>query len=102
MRAPTIEGYAARHSKLSKSVTFNKYTLQSPPSEQPLQLPSNYPLSDTQDQPSLPPPNKFSFRPVSSADGVLQMVSRPREKECLGELLSGVGEVIKAGLVSEE
>lgn len=31
MRAPTLEGYAARHSKLSKSVTFNKYTLQSPP-----------------------------------------------------------------------
>lgn len=102
MRAPTIEGYAARHSKLSKSVTFNKYTLQSPPSEQPLQPLSNYPLSGTQDQPSLPPPNKFSFRPVSSAGGVLQTVSRPREEECLGDLLSGVGEVIKAGLVSEE
>ncbi|XP_011630881.1 uncharacterized protein LOC105422974 isoform X7 [Pogonomyrmex barbatus] len=99
MRAPTIEGYAARHSKLSKSVTFNKYTLQSPPSEQPLQPPSNYPLSGTQDQPSLPPPNKFSFRPVSSVGGVLQTVSRPREEECLGELLSGVGEVIKAGLM---
>ncbi|XP_036145133.1 uncharacterized protein LOC105832045 isoform X3 [Monomorium pharaonis] len=98
MRAPTIEGYAARHSKLSKSVTFNKYTLQSPPSEQPQQPPSNYPLSGTQDQPSLPPPNKFSFRPVSSAGGVLQTVCRPREEECLGELLSGVGEVIKAGL----
>lgn len=101
MRAPTIEGYAARHSKLSKSVTFNKYTLQSPPSEQPLQ-PSNYPLPGTQDQPSLPPPNKFSFRPVSSAGDVLQTVSLPREEECLGELLSGVGDVIKAGLVSEE
>ncbi|XP_011692932.1 PREDICTED: uncharacterized protein LOC105452995 [Wasmannia auropunctata] len=99
MRAPTIEGYAARHSKLSKSVTFNKYTLQSPPSEQPLQPPPlNYPPSGTQDQPSLPPPNKFSFRPVSSVGGVLQTMSRPREEECLGELLSGVGEVIKAGL----
>jgi len=32
MRAPTLEGYAARHSKLSKSVTFNRETLQSPPS----------------------------------------------------------------------
>ncbi|XP_071057205.1 uncharacterized protein [Onthophagus taurus] len=31
MRAPTIEGYMARHSKLSKSVTFNRDTLQSPP-----------------------------------------------------------------------
>ncbi|KYM86386.1 Cyclic nucleotide-gated cation channel alpha-3, partial [Atta colombica] len=96
MRAPTIEGYAARHSKLSKSVTFNKYTLQSPPSEQLLQ--SNYPLSSTQDQLSLPPPNKFSFRPVSSAGDVsIQTTSWPRE-ECLDELLYGVGEIIKAGL----
>jgi hypothetical protein len=31
MRAQTIEGYAARHSKLTKSVTFNRDTLQSPP-----------------------------------------------------------------------
>jgi len=100
MRAPTIEGYAARHSKLSKSVTFNKYTLQSPPSEQLLQ--SNYPLSSTQDQLSLPPPNKFSFRPVSNAGDVsIQTTSWPRE-ECLDELLYGVGEIIKAGLVSEK
>ncbi|XP_067215296.1 uncharacterized protein Cngl isoform X2 [Linepithema humile] len=98
MRAPTIEGYAARHSKLSKSVTFNKYTLQSPPSEQPLQLSPNHALSEFQAQSSLPPPNKFSFRPVGSV-GILQTVSRPREEECLGELLSGVGEIIKAGLV---
>ncbi|CAL1683328.1 unnamed protein product [Lasius platythorax] len=96
MRAPTIEGYAARHSKLSKSVTFNKYTLQSPPSEQPLQPPPSN--SGSQDLPSLSPPNKLSFRPVGSA-GILQTVSsRPREEECMGELLSGVGEVIKAGL----
>lgn len=98
MRAPTIEGYAARHSKLSKSVTFNKYTLQSPPSEQSVPQP-NYPLSEPQDQPPLPPPNKLSFRPVGSV-GALQMVPRPREEECLGELLSGISEVIKAGLVS--
>ncbi|EFN82000.1 Cyclic nucleotide-gated cation channel alpha-3 [Harpegnathos saltator] len=96
MRAPTIEGYAARHSKLSKSVTFNKYTLQSPPSEQATPQP-NYPLSEPQDQPPLPPPNKLSFRPVGNV-GVLQMVPRPREEECLGELLSGISEVIKAGL----
>ncbi|CAB0040536.1 unnamed protein product [Trichogramma brassicae] len=36
MRAPTLEGYAARHSKLAKSVTFNKYTLQSPPGSEQL------------------------------------------------------------------
>lgn len=97
MRAPTIEGYAARHSKLSKSVTFNKYTLQSPPSEQA--VPQSHSLPESQDQPPLPPPNKLSFRPLGSV-GVLQMVPRPREEECLGELLSGVGEVIKTGLVS--
>ncbi|CAG9559415.1 unnamed protein product [Danaus chrysippus] len=32
IRAPTIEGYAARHSKFAKSVTFNRHTLPSPPS----------------------------------------------------------------------
>lgn len=100
MRAPTIEGYAARHSKLSKSVTFNKYTLQSPPSEQ---IPVNYPigshLSDAQEQASLPPPNKLSFRPLGSG-GILQMVSRPREEEYLGELVSGIKEIVKGRLVS--
>ncbi|XP_054004919.1 uncharacterized protein LOC128890458 isoform X2 [Hylaeus anthracinus] len=98
MRAPTIEGYAARHSKLSKSVTFNKYTLQSPPSEQ---IPGNYPLGsqlpDSQEQASLPPPNKLSFRPLGSG-GILQMVSRPREEEYVGELVSGIKEVIKGRL----
>lgn len=32
MRAQTVEGYAARHSKFTKSVTFNRDTVQSPPS----------------------------------------------------------------------
>ena len=101
MRAPTIEGYAARHSKLSKSVTFNKYTLQSPPSEQ---LPKDSPLGSQglpqphQDQISLPPPNKLSFRPLSS--GELQMVPRPREEEFLGELVSGIKEVVQVRVVS--
>ncbi|VVD00624.1 unnamed protein product [Leptidea sinapis] len=31
IRAPTIEGYAARHSKFAKSVTFHRHTLPSPP-----------------------------------------------------------------------
>ncbi|XP_076748849.1 uncharacterized protein LOC143422238 isoform X3 [Xylocopa sonorina] len=94
MRAPTIEGYAARHSKLSKSVTFNKYTLQSPPSEQ---IPGNYQLPDSQEQASLPPPNKLSFRPLGSG-GILQMVSHPREEEYLGELVTGIREIVKGRL----
>lgn len=31
MRAQTVEGYVARHSKFAKSVTFNRNTLSSPP-----------------------------------------------------------------------
>lgn len=47
MRAPTIEGYAARHSKLSKSVTFNRDTLQSPPNSATIveTPPSLFPLN---------------------------------------------------------
>ncbi|XP_068087041.1 uncharacterized protein [Anabrus simplex] len=48
MRAPTVEGYAARHSKLTKSVTFNRETLQSPPATTPTtaSLPeSTFPIS---------------------------------------------------------
>ncbi|XP_051159570.1 uncharacterized protein LOC127280558 isoform X2 [Leptopilina boulardi] len=96
MRAPTIEGYAARHSKLSKSVTFNKYTLQSPPSEESA---SNSPLtsqghSHSQDQISLPPPNKIRFRPLGS--GGLQMVSRQKEDDFLGELITGIKDVVQS------
>lgn len=35
IRAPTLEGYAARHSKFAKSVTFNRHTLPSPPASAP-------------------------------------------------------------------
>ena len=103
MRAPTIEGYAARHLKLSKSVTFNKYTLQSPPSEQTL---CNTPVSDehlkidgSQDQTSLPSANKHNFRPLGSG-GLLQMITRPRDEERLGELVTGIRDVIQNRLVS--
>ncbi|XP_063628557.1 uncharacterized protein LOC134800041 [Cydia splendana] len=36
IRAPTLEGYAARHSKFSKSVTFHRHTLPSPPASIPI------------------------------------------------------------------
>ncbi|XP_052739100.1 uncharacterized protein LOC112052652 isoform X2 [Bicyclus anynana] len=35
IRAPTLEGYAARHSKFAKSVTFHRHTLPSPPTSMP-------------------------------------------------------------------
>ncbi|KAI4504083.1 hypothetical protein M0802_000554 [Mischocyttarus mexicanus] len=98
MRAQTIEGYAARHTKLSKSVTFNKYTLQSPPSEQ---SPGSYPFGDqsseTQEQASLSPPNKISFRPLGSGD-LLQMTTRRRKDEYLGEFVSDIRDVIQTRL----
>lgn len=42
MRAQTLEGYVARHSKFAKSVTFNRDTLSSPPNSAglPPQLPA--------------------------------------------------------------
>ncbi|XP_048505928.1 uncharacterized protein LOC105683085 isoform X2 [Athalia rosae] len=100
MRAPTIEGYAARHSKLSKSVTFNKYTLQSPPSEQPNVTgigDHQHSLVIPEPNPLLPPPSKLNFRPITSGN-ILQMVAGPREEEYLGELVSGIREVIQARL----
>jgi hypothetical protein len=58
MRAQTVEGYAARHSKLTKSVTFNRDTLQSPPATAttPTKLSqehtgSLFPFSVAKDQP---------------------------------------------------
>ncbi|KAG6459528.1 hypothetical protein O3G_MSEX011426 [Manduca sexta] len=41
IRAPTIEGYAARHSKFAKSVTFHRHTLPSPPASAPADAQSN-------------------------------------------------------------
>lgn len=40
-RAPTLEGFAARHSKFSKSVTFHRHTLPSPPASAPADSKSN-------------------------------------------------------------
>ncbi|XP_063980264.1 uncharacterized protein LOC135164119 isoform X2 [Diachasmimorpha longicaudata] len=98
MRAQTIEGYAARHSKLSKSVTFNKYTLQSPPSEQlPVEQYADEKLSLSQEQTPLPPPNKISFRPLGTG-GILQMVTRHSDDEYLGDLVMGIREVIQKRL----
>ncbi|XP_018359676.1 PREDICTED: potassium voltage-gated channel subfamily H member 7-like [Trachymyrmex cornetzi] len=95
MRAPTVEGYAVRHSKLSKSVTFNKYTMDSPPFEQHLQSSTNYPLSSTQDQLSVPLSNKFSARPVSSAVST----QTTQQEECSNKLLYGILESIKTNMV---
>lgn len=96
MRAPTIEGYAARHSKLSKSVTFNKYTLQSPPSDEALSKNQKY--LTMQEQLEILPIDKLNFRPLSSA-GILQTMSIGEDDEHLEELVVGICGVIQKRLV---
>ncbi|KAF7998500.1 hypothetical protein HCN44_010908 [Aphidius gifuensis] len=90
MRAPTIEGYAARHSKLSKSVTFNKYTLQSPPSDEALSQNQNYHAK--QEQKSVLPLNKRNVRPFTSGT---HMGSISGDDEHLEELVTGICGVIQ-------
>lgn len=93
MRAPTIEGYAARHTKLSKSVTFNKYTLQSPPPEDTPSLSSGVrKIEDSPEQFALPPPNNHSFRP--SGSGNVQQVPQVIEDDCMGELVKDIREIV--------
>uniref|UniRef100_A0A336M8E0 CSON013459 protein n=1 Tax=Culicoides sonorensis TaxID=179676 RepID=A0A336M8E0_CULSO len=50
MRAQTLEGYVARHSKFTKSVTFNRNTLSSPPNSAGLP-----PMSPKINHPTTPP-----------------------------------------------
>lgn len=48
MRSQTLEGYVARHTKLMKSVTFDRDTLSSPPvSFPPLQAQLSFPVRNT-------------------------------------------------------
>jgi len=54
MEEQTFEGYAARHSKLTKSVTFNRSTLESPP----------YPYLES--SPASPSPSFTSALPSST------------------------------------
>lgn len=75
MRAPTIEGYAARHSKLAKSVTFNRDTLQSPPNS------AN--LTGT-------PPNLF---PLGNGVGVGEEEKRQELEKCGIQLISTKNQV---------
>jgi hypothetical protein len=57
MRAQTMEGYAARHTKLMKSVTFNRNTLSSPPDSanicEAIEERSLFPLLNAQPPPSV-------------------------------------------------
>ncbi|XP_053694534.1 uncharacterized protein LOC128742259 [Sabethes cyaneus] len=52
LRAQTVEGYVARHSKFTKSVTFNRNTLSSPPSSanlgEPIEERTLFPIPSAQ------------------------------------------------------
>lgn len=58
IRAPTLEGYAVRHSKFAKSVTFHRHTLPSPPGSAPAEVKSEIVFQ-------MPEPNTESTRHIS-------------------------------------
>ncbi|XP_058789212.1 uncharacterized protein LOC131663121 isoform X2 [Phymastichus coffea] len=129
MRAPTLEGYAARHSKLSKSVTFNKYTLQSPPGDDEARgasaapaLPAPAPAPPSSSSSSVDegaaaaagaaplalPPSKLGCRAACAGGAVVsrqqhaQARARARENECLGEIVSGIRQLVQSRLAGIE
>ncbi|XP_049942660.1 uncharacterized protein LOC126419513 [Schistocerca serialis cubense] len=123
MRAPTVEGYAARHSKLTKSVTFNRDTLQSPPasppaspvaSQQPqVQTGPTSPTTTAEDNRLItpPPPVIAQKKPQPPASVLaanqknflgtsLLLPSQNGDEEFFGDIISGIKQVIQGHLVS--
>lgn len=68
IRAPTLEGFAARHSKFAKSVTFHRHTLQSPPSSAPADskndLVFQMPEVNSESLPQISPPTTIDAEPA--------------------------------------
>uniref|UniRef100_A0A182P8N8 Cyclic nucleotide-binding domain-containing protein n=1 Tax=Anopheles epiroticus TaxID=199890 RepID=A0A182P8N8_9DIPT len=73
MRAQTVEGYVARHSKFTKSVTFHRNTLSSPPSSaaqcDPIEERSLFPLLSAQTATGTVPgvPHSVPAAPLTSS-----------------------------------
>lgn len=120
MRAPTLEGYAARHSKLSKSVTFNKYTLQSPPSASQstdedggpahhakptslaIALPASAEIAATEPVPATQQQVVADLEARPSTSGVMVAQRSPRsldDEECVGDLVVGIKEFLQSKMV---
>jgi hypothetical protein len=87
MRAQTVEGYAARHSKLMKSVTFNRDTLQSPPAI------ATTPTKLSQELTS----NLFHF-PVTSGDHTVSAFQSTSITACTNSVSTTVTPSSSAGL----
>lgn len=60
IRAPTVEGYAIRHSKFAKSVTFHRHTLPSPP--------ASIPMDDSNDEVFELPASTISLPPPTASE----------------------------------
>ncbi|XP_049280750.1 uncharacterized protein LOC125762567 isoform X4 [Anopheles funestus] len=90
MRAQTVEGYVARHSKFTKSVTFHRNTLSSPPSSaaqcDSIEERSLFPLLSAQTATGTAPgvPQSISAAPLtpsSNADDRLSVATTSIEQE---------------------
>jgi hypothetical protein len=88
LRAQTVEGYAARHSKFAKSVTFNRESLSPPP---PL-ISENAPAATAQQT-----KNKMNFLLPSL---LLPPLETRREEEFFGEVIAGMKTVLQNHMVS--
>ncbi|XP_059479213.1 uncharacterized protein LOC132198922 isoform X4 [Neocloeon triangulifer] len=88
MRAQTVEGYAARHSKFSKSVTFDRETLQSPPAD------STAPRIEP--PPQQPPSVKAKMGFLLPSLMLTQQSNETRkEEEFFGDIITGMKQVIQ-------
>lgn len=81
IRAPTLEGYAARHSKFSKSVTFQRHTLPSPPSSAPADSKSDmFPMPDV--------PRVESTIPLISTPATVAIETEVPQIECSSDQIA--------------
>ncbi|KAL1129877.1 hypothetical protein AAG570_012821 [Ranatra chinensis] len=101
MRAQTVEGYAARHSKLTKSVTFDRAGSDSSPSpnlllSQPPNAPSHPRLLPAEREPTtLQPPQVIETEFIRSG-----ATPKSRGIEHFGDIFLGIKEIIQEHLVS--
>jgi hypothetical protein len=96
MRAQTVEGYAARHSKFAKSVTFNRESLHSPPHELP-----RYPKARAEVLTHGVSTTKSKMSFLLPGLMMPQVNESRKEEEFFGEIISGMKQVIQNHLVSQ-
>ncbi|XP_065333299.1 uncharacterized protein LOC135935136 isoform X4 [Cloeon dipterum] len=101
LRAQTVEGYAARHSKFAKSVTFGRETVQSPPVGETAGTRSPVPprIQDAESPTHDPLAVKAKMGFLLPS---LMMSQQPnelrKEEEFFGDIISGMKQVIQSHL----